>query len=313
MNSTKKKENVNQNPKTKEMLQEELSKTQKNLIQSRNEMKKVRKKLNEANSELNKLKEALQDSKKQQEESNQKITDLRQTKLRLQEEKETLEKQLADQNSFTHEEISAAKSTFHINIYPRQGQFQCKIVHPLTKDKEVFTGLDSNVILNFISSHLPKTTDNDEDLFQSDTQQFYTTAGLPGASSEIAERRWRLIELETKTIDTGAPIVVLHHKQPYAIDLTIDFKNLKFPKGTTTNHEVAVFAKRLGSSERYLIAEAEDVIELTETKHIKMKGKALQPGRYKMHADVTLDLQGFGLTSEIDEIGFFEGRVIRVI
>jgi hypothetical protein len=233
--------------------------------------------------------------------------------LKLKEETETLKKQLADQNHITHEEISAAKSTFHINVYPRQGKFQCKIVHPLTKDKQVFPGLDSNAILNFISSHLPKTADSGEDLVQSYTQQPHTAAGFPGETVETAERRWRLIELQAVTIDTGAPIVVLQHNQPYAVDLTIDFKEIRLPKGTKANHKVAVFAKQLGGHERYIIAEEEDVIELDEIKHITIEGMTLQPGQYKMHADMTLNIQNLGFAEEIDEIDFFEGRVLRVI
>ncbi|MFQ5706918.1 MAG: hypothetical protein ACE5HO_05675 [bacterium] len=256
-------------------------------------------------------------------ESNRSQRELERQQQHLKKENEELEKKLAEyeekvsltaHQEIMPEQISAAKSSFHINLYPRQGEFQGQIIHPLTQDKKVFSGLDKGAIVAFMSNHLPEMRENGEPLLQptADVTPAASKApqlGKPATTVETAQTQ-RFGELKTVPVGADQPTAFIPHEQPYAVILTLDLTDLALPKGAKVNQHVTVFARRLGSRDCQKIGEVNNLTEWTEKKEIRLDGVPLPPGQYKLQADVRFGLPDGGT---LPRGNFIEGDVVHVL
>ncbi|RMD93039.1 MAG: hypothetical protein D6813_04770, partial [Calditrichaeota bacterium] len=161
--------------KTKSQLIKDLRDCQKINKKQEAELQNYKQQLDEANIQIETLQRQLKESLdqiKSLEEKLEKQAEADKTEKReferkqqilksqiaeLKEQLEALEsfkgKQETEQENL--EELAASKSSFRIDIYPRQGHFQGKIEHLLSKDKKAFSDLDHKTIIGFISEHLP--------------------------------------------------------------------------------------------------------------------------------------------------------------
>lgn len=76
----------------------------------------------------------------------------------LQEQVDELKKKTPDEIAESDEQdyVAAPKANFRIEITPSDDNYRTVIDHPLSKDRKVIKGLDMEMILKFITKHLPK-------------------------------------------------------------------------------------------------------------------------------------------------------------
>lgn len=53
-------------------------------------------------------------------------------------------------------------ATFRVDIYKRQGEYNGRIIHTISKDKKAFHGIDVDLLSDFIQEHLPKIEDQND-------------------------------------------------------------------------------------------------------------------------------------------------------
>lgn len=337
--------------------QDKLSRARQELQESREEITKLQSALEDTQAEATKLKERQKQSELAEAELEQAIKlmeENEQLKTRLQNAEEMLSAQIEEVTENLHKaeqqqkdlakenlelkrkiadydatdsledrqekvpDITAARSSFQINLYPRQGKFHGQIIHSLTQDKRTFSSLEDGTIVAFISSHLPQISENGDTPRQPLASPELTAA--PGAK-DIAEKEQeevtdeavipRVIKIETVQADTGTPSSVMHHNQTYQVVFTLDCSHLFLAKKTPLNHRIKIIAKQLGSRNQHIIGESKGLTNLTEGMKIKTNViSSLPPGHYRLMANVQF---GSLKSDEVPKTKFFQGRAFQVI
>lgn len=231
--------------KTKAQLQEELDKT-------REERDEARELCKEQERELTEYQQRQQKAETTIESLQEKLAKYETEKAQTEETQEDISEEPED---VTLEDISASKATFRIDLYPRQGHYQGKIEHLLTKQKRAFSGLDQDVIMDFISSHLP----------QVDKQS---------PSSEAMTR-----------LDVNIPTKIVPHDQPFQILLTLDLSNIA-ESDMPLGYEASVYAKPLIGA-RQIIGKVHNIITAPEVVSLDMTARIPQAGTYCIEAVLT--------------------------
>ncbi len=188
--------------KTKAQLQEELNKTWVERDEARDLLKVKESRLAECQKQRQQAEvtvESLQEKLAEYESEQAQIEQAQEEEM-IEESKETVS-----------EDIPASKATFRIDLYPRQGHYQGKIEHPLTRDKQVFSGLDKEVILEFISKHLPQPEEEEKLISQ-------TLELSPTEKPVLQEITFQQLK---RTVETGHP---LQAHRPFTV-----FTQLHFP------------------------------------------------------------------------------------
>jgi hypothetical protein len=178
-----------------------------------------------------------------------------------------------DQGEKIIKDMATSKSTFLIHLYPHQGHFQGRIEHTWSRDKKPFTGLDHEVVFEFISKHLPQAAEKEK-------------ISMPAESAHAEVLKELEFQQMKRTIKPGG---ALRAYRPFAL-----FTHLHFPVMPTTNnldidtstYEVLVVmtdAKKNNVVARNGVANALSESVVDYKNQINMP--ALAPGKYwvKVH------------------------------
>ncbi len=183
-------------------------------------------------------------------------------------------------------DITAAKATFRIDLYPRQGHFRGKIVHPLTKDDRVLKGLDMDAIMEFISKHLPRQEEQ--------ITQPQITATQPKEQSPVAESMSEypgLLRLrDLKIIPAGAPSPsnVLRCGRTFQVQLTFDPTEVMAEHDASMAYKINIYAKRLGGGSRQMTGAVSGNIKSTDIFTAIVAAAPLSSGTYRIEADASI-------------------------
>jgi hypothetical protein len=183
--------------------------------------------------------------------------------------------------------ISTAKATFRIDLYPRQGHFQGKIVHPLTKDDRVLKGLDVDAIMEFISEHLPH---QEEEATEPQKTPTKTKESPPVAEME-PEYSSTLKLRDLKIIPAGAssPSNVLRSGQTFQVSLTLDPTEAVSEYGVSMAYKINIYTKRLGGGSRQMAGAVSGNIKSTDLFTAIVASAPLSSGAYKIEADASFN------------------------
>jgi hypothetical protein len=234
------------------------------------ELSLLLKKLNDAKTKEKKLTDQLQNNKK-------KIVDLEKINARL--EEKIIDVQHTEE--MIPEDFSVGRAAFRIELYPRQGHYQGKIEHLLTRDKKGFSGLDNEVIMGFISEHLPPKEEQVEEP-QPDA--------LPAKEADQVETNGQTTEAlhirEFNIIPTGAwrPTGVVPTNSPFHVQLILDPSDIATEQAGRLNYNVSIYAKRLEGGHRKIIGEVKGEVKSTDPFKTKVAATALPTGIYRFEA-----------------------------
>jgi hypothetical protein len=270
MSSPAKKSRVKPERMTKAELLDELNNAIK-LAESRGkELSLLLKKLNDAKTKEKKLTDQLQNNKK-------KIVDLEKINARL--EEKIIDVKHTEET--IPEDFSVGRAAFRIELYPRQGHYQGKIEHLLTRDKKGFSGLDSEIIMGFISKHLPPKEEQVEE-----PQPDALPAQEAGQVEQNGQTEGTLHIREFNIIPTGAwrPTGVVPTDSPFHVQLTLDPSDIASEQAGGLNYNVSIYAKRLEGGLRKIIGEVKGEVKSTDPFKTKVAATALPSGTYRFEA-----------------------------
>jgi hypothetical protein len=269
MSSSEKKSQVKPDRMTKAQILNELHNAQDLIEVREKELSLLEKQIKDLNAKKTKLTKQLRISENRI--------------VELEKVNEDLDKKIADLQN-TEETIpkdfSVGKSAFRIELYPRQGDYGGKIEHLLTRDKKGLNGLDSDIIMAFISDHLPR---KEEDLVET---QYATLPAVARDKTETTDHTDTLHIRELNIIPTGAwkATGVVPPDNAFHIQLTLDPSSVITEQAAALNYHVSIYAKRLEGGLRQIIGETKGEIKTANPIKTKVAAEALPPGTYRFEA-----------------------------
>lgn len=206
------------------------------------------------------------------------------------------------------EGIQTPSSTFIVNMYPYEGTYQGKIMHPLSKENKALNGLDKNAITDFIASHLPKYSENantspivtnieqstvmqaplfSETIIQNVPQpKFDLSPGKNVQETKIAAKN----ELFAVPIGSDLASTKIHSAQPFKILINLDLSDTQILQHKNMNYNVQIYATKLGDKIQKLIGQVQGKIASETTlplMKIKSNVISLPAGIYRLEAGIT--------------------------
>lgn len=294
MSSSQKKSQARFERMTKAQLQEHLISAQNLMEKKEKELSSLRKQFKEAKVKTAKLKE-------QQQNSENRIIELGKTNADL--DKKIADLQHAEET--IPEDFSVGRAAFRIELYPRQGHYHGKIEHPLTKDKKVFSGLDNESIMAFISKHLPQKEEEPIEAHPA------TLPAVAVAKIETADQTESTQIREFNIIPTGAwrPTAVIPPDSPFHVQLTLDPSRLMKKQTTALNYNLSIYAKRLEGGFRQAIGEVKGEIKTSTPFKTKIAFAPLPSGTYRFEAVGTMNEKDKQLPVDV----FRESSLINIL
>jgi myosin heavy subunit len=250
------------------------------------------------------LQKELQEAKQQEQEMRKKNRELEKTNAQLEKKFAVVEQT----EEVTPQDMSVRKAAFHIDLYPRQGHFQGKIEHLLTKDKIVFKGLDKETIINFISKHIPQMEEESGAESQSTTTQTESMHSPIATIDSVLMPSLR----EIKIIPIGArnPTKTLNHEQPFRVDIPLDFTGVEIEKMLPLGYKAMIYAKPFGGGSPKKLGEYQDnITSTTHTISVDIDPENLSPGVYRIETVVNFSLSE---TEPIPVAVFQEKNMVQV-
>lgn len=199
------------------------------------------------------------------------------------------------------EDVSAPKSSFRIDLYPREGHHHGRIEHTLTKDKRAFSGVDQVAITEFIASHLPKLGEVTE---EPRPKAVPSAPGTPTAEEtlarpeiEVATAEPRPAEAEEEILsivavqafqptDATYPTRTLASTEDFAVETTF---RLSGPEGLRLTQERAPFRvawyvhKLAGGGRSEPLVTVEDELSPDKQEYsIRAEAPKPAPGMYRL-------------------------------
>ena len=258
---------------TKAQLKEELI-VSKNVIEKMDkELNSLRKQLKEAEDQKTKL-------KAQQQDLEDRIIELETTNADLNEKMVELEN---DEESIP-EDFSAKRSAFQIQLYSRQGHYEGKIEHPLTKHKKRLIGLDNESIVAFISEHLPE---KDEEPTEAQSATF-PVAEVDNTETTDETESTQIKEFNIIPAGAWRPTAVIPSESPFLIQLTLEPSKLMKEQDTALDYKLSILAKRLEGGFRQIIGEVKGEIKTDTPFKTKISSAPLPSGTYRFEAVGTM-------------------------
>lgn len=294
MSSLERKSKAKLERMTKAQLQKELNDAYDLVDAHENELNSLQKKLVEEKSKTRKLKE-------QQQNAENRIVELENSNA-------DLNKKIADLHPVDEtisEDFSIGRAAFRIEIYPRQGHYHGKIEHPLTKDKKVFSGLDNDSIISFISKHLPQ---KEEEHMKAQHANLPLEA-VPKIETAHQPESKQIQDL--KIIPTGAwrPTSVIPHDTAFHVQLTVDPSKLMKEHVNELNYKLSIHAKRLDGGFRQTIGEVTGEIKSPTPFKTKIASAPLPSGTYRFEAVGTMREKKKQFSTDV----FRESSLINVL
>ena len=274
MSSSQKKSQAKLEHMTKAQLQKELTDAYDLVEEREKELNLLQKKLKEAKSKTAKLKGQRQKLENRLAELDKRNADLNEKISDLQPTEETIS-----------EDFSVGRAAFRIELYPRQGHYHGKIEHPLTKDKKVFSGLDNESIIAFISKHLPQ---KEQEPIEAQPAILPKAAVAEAITADQKEHK-QIRNLNIIPSGAWRSTGVIPHDSPFHVQLTVDPSELMKQKDTALNYKLSVYAKRLGGGFRQTIGEVEGEIKTSALFKTKIASAPLPSGTYRFEAVGTMN------------------------
>ncbi len=257
------------------------------------ELKQLNQELRSQNESLDRrLRQAEEDSARQAEAAKTEKREAERRRLQYQTEIERLQRTIAvlqeeEPSRAEHpeehmpEDFAAAKASFRIDLYPRQGQYQGRIEHTLTRDKRAFRGVDQEAIAEFISSHLPT--------MEAEVSQTAAVEEPPESTAAESSQARPPLMTEAKILAARSPrpTRVLHSGEPFAVWLTVNPADLVAQTETPLSYKAALYAKRLGGGEHRLIGETLGAVKSADQLTIHVDCVDLPPDLYRLECMVT--------------------------
>ena len=166
------------------------------------ELQKLKVKLEPEAADLNKAERALKENKNMEKE-------IQELKEQLEEYKKKITTEEQEKEIIKDFTAPSKPRTFTIYFSPRQGHFKGWIYHQGTGNKELFTGLDSDVICKFISEYLNQVAEKEK-------------MSLPATHADE-----KLSEAKEKKISLGAKMRVSIRPKTKSLQATTALKELK--------------------------------------------------------------------------------------
>ncbi len=220
-------------------------------------------------------------------------------------EKEKAEREAASEHAEEREPaVPAAKSTFRIDLYPGQDQYQGRIVHLLSSDKKAFTERNTKPLIDFIASHRPQLEEAANGPVAEKTDaasrhpahattahtapqngdSFSLTAPSPFSGSLLESMR--VPHVDTFSIvpeDTHRPSITIRQNRPFTAKLAFDMKNVEDFPTDEFSYEVVIYVRTLGQNGRYTLAGKEkDTVQYSNQLITEIGGISLLAGTYKL-------------------------------
>ena len=203
----------------------------------------------------------------------------------LKEEKENLEDKLNDllkkqpaqeaNSEIEVQPIESSKSTFLIEIYPRNGGYSGRIQHALTKNQKTFKGLDKEAIYQFIHAHRPQ----DDDALP-ERMQATSASGKPLASIVKGSAHIHSFALKTRG---NAPGKQMPASTPFRAEMTLDLHELASNfSGKSLDYDIQIYARQLGKRRKDLVAETKTTAPWAESLAGKVDQISLPAGNYQL-------------------------------
>lgn len=263
---------------------------------------------------------------KQCEDHEKELKETRQKQAELEEKIEVLKKQLNAKGAqeIISSDISAPKSTFRVDLYPQEGKIQGRIEHLLSKEKKIFSGLDSTAILDFLNSHRPYIKEplktQPAKPVAADTASAFTPAKSVGAVPTPASAAVEKVpapvtaavdtvsapatevipELETLNLtsvdvflpDGSKPTGAIQHDQPFEVRIAFAIPDQVKTTRTQIHYTASIFAKSLLGGSHKLVGEISDILEVTEALTVNILPNTLASGVYKLETAMSFHLTG---------------------
>lgn len=243
---------------------DELEKQNENIQKEKNDLEDKIKILEEKNEKTSKsLKDCQTKAQKKEDDLKNKVDELTESNKEFKECMKTLEKEIGTYS----EGISTPFSNIYMKLYSREGQLSGAIIHPLTKDTKSFSGIDQDIILNFISNHLPKEQEPVE-----------VTAPAPHFVSKMVP------------VTTNISSQVLSENQPFPIMFKLDLTGMKIAVDSPLKCNIKVFAKPIGIGSKKMIAELQNDFHSTGVFDLSTFAQPLREGTYKFETVMTSKL-----------------------
>jgi hypothetical protein len=157
-----------------------------------------------------------------------------------------------------------------------------RVMHIQTREENAWAGWDQYRLVRFFVEK--------EGLNIPQTAGAFASAGpyatQTGSSASALAGQFNLIGLQP--ISHGESETMVWHDRPFDLQLTLDLKEVDFPKQSDIGYTIRVFAKRLGESFEHEVGTASGSITPADTIILTVGGLQLPRGVYRLEALATL-------------------------
>ncbi|RMF58041.1 MAG: hypothetical protein D6748_09830 [Calditrichaeota bacterium] len=180
----------------------------------------------------------------------------------------------------TQSDVKAAKSTFRIELYPREGSFQGRIIHSLTGDRKTFQGPGFQVVENFINAHLPAEQP------QPAASSAESVKLENNGNGHVDSQEYYLF---TCLGDEEILTSVIEQYEDFKIVMTFPEDVFQDSEGEDVVLNAEVFATSIQCPESYSLGKISKVLRNTEFASLALEIPAgvLEPGFYRLESRIT--------------------------
>ena len=181
-----------------------------------------------------------------------------------------------------------------------------RAVNIQTKAEETWASWEEDRLLDFIATNAG--------LRLSDTEpaEAEIDAGGSGTPQRMLAGKPSIEEFITVTNADDSPQRLLVERQPFGISMTLDLSSVSSPEDETLDYATTIFAKKLGSGERYHIGDANGSITSGDKVNIRMNDLSLPGGVYRLEAAVNIGIAPLEASTPNILSLFTEGNLVQV-
>ena len=201
--------------------------------------------------------------------------------------KNRLEAEVDAEEPTKEEMVSPSKASFRIDIYPHQGHYQGKIEHVLSKEKVPFTNLDGNVIVDFMSRHLPQG-EGKRAHPEIKAESVEETKRKGRKNEEAVERKTLLSNipqikrLGLATHTSGRPIINLGADQSFEVQVIVTIGEISLNAISSFEYQISIYAHCLEARSRTLIGVGSGKVSPDKESSINVNCTGLPAGSYRL-------------------------------
>ena len=254
------------------------SKKMKLLIDENNELKRMREELSLQNKKLKGEMEQIKTDSTENQRTIMQLREVEKQNIKLENKIKQLEKTISQLDIKYENEaeigmsepalIDTPSTSFRIDLYKRQGNYQGIIHHYLTKQKATFTGIDQEKIFQFISQHLSK----------------------PVKALQTEQEPHKPHEKTTVPIEMEFPDKIVFHNEPFKIKMKLDMTEIPVKRYAPITCDVSILARSLLGGDRRTIVSTQDTVQTNEVVRLETVSSGLAEGMYRLESFITFRL-----------------------